>query len=60
MDCEAFKRELLAHLVRMASQPGWKAYAWQAANDHAQAHHCLFSDLPELLKQAMNSQKETK
>jgi hypothetical protein len=47
----------LAWYTRLASDPCWKSYAWQQANDLAQQHPCVFRDLPELLKAEMLRRK---
>lgn len=37
----------------LASQPGWKSYAWHQVNVFAQEHPSVFGSLPELLKAEM-------
>lgn len=47
----------LQHLVRLAKQPGWKAYAWQRAKDLDREETGLFRGIAEDLKAAMAGQK---
>jgi hypothetical protein len=58
MDFAAFKRELLAHYVSMASLPWAKAAAWHSVNDLAQRFPREFGDLPDLLTAAMRERSD--
>lgn len=53
MDFAAFKRELLAHYVSMASLPWAKAAAWHTVNELAANHPSEFGDLPQRLTDEM-------
>ena len=46
---------LLAHYVRLAKQPAWKAYAWHRVNEMAQDCPALFADFPQRLTAAMTA-----
>jgi len=39
--------------AHLASQPGWKAYSWEAAKQLAKDHPSVFWKLPDLLVEAM-------
>lgn len=53
MDFDAHKAEMLAHLIRMAQAPGFKAHSWHRAQQMASEHPKLYGDLPDRLKAAM-------
>lgn len=50
---QAYAEMMLEHLVGLAKEPGWKAYAWGAAKDYAAKNPEDFGDLPERLKERM-------
>ena len=52
-DQQAVKDKALAHLVAMASEPGWKEQAWHSAKALARDWPEMFGDLPEMLTQRM-------
>ena len=43
----------LQHLIRLAKQPGWKAYAWERAKTLHKEESGLFRGIAEDLKAAM-------
>jgi hypothetical protein len=55
MNFEQHVADQLAHLIRMAKEPGWKAWAWHRAK--AMARDCpeLYAGLPAALTAAMRS-----
>lgn len=46
---------LLAHYVRLAKQPAWKAYAWHRVNEMAKDCPALYADFPQRLTAAMTA-----
>ena len=55
MNFEAHVADQLAHLISMAGDPGWKAWAWHRAKALA-ASSPMYADVPRLLTAAMTSQ----
>ena len=49
----------LQHLIRLARQPGWKAYAWERAKVLHREESGLFRGIADDLKAAMAEQKTT-
>lgn len=49
----------LQHLIRLARQPGWKAYAWHRAKVLDAEETGLFRGIADDLKAAMAEQKTT-
>lgn len=45
----------LAHLVKLAREPGWKQYAWHRAKELGQDDSGLWAGLPQKLREAMAS-----
>jgi hypothetical protein len=56
VDWQASKAKTLAHLVTLASDPGWKDHAWFRAKELAREHPSLYGDVPDLLTAAMREQ----
>lgn len=48
----AFEQQL-QHLIRMAREPGWKAYAWQRAQELDADSSGLFTGIADALRAAM-------
>ena len=53
MDFETNKADLLAHYVKLAANPGWKAYVWARVNELADKHPQFYGDMPAKLTEAM-------
>lgn len=51
------RQKILDHLVRLAGDPGWKAYAWHAAKQFEQINPFDLKGLQEELKQRMTAEK---
>ena len=49
----------LQHLIRLAKQPGWKAYAWERAKTLHREESGLFRGIADDLKAVMAEQKTT-
>lgn len=41
---------LLAHYIDLASNPGWKRYAWDRVNQMATEQPAMWGQLPERMK----------
>lgn len=54
----AYRENLLARLMKLCREPGWKAYAWHAAKDYERLDPYELSGLQEELKQRMLAEKE--
>ncbi len=52
----AYERHL-AHLIRMAGEPGWKAYAWHRAQELDADRSGMWRGIAEALKTAMTRAK---
>jgi hypothetical protein len=52
------RKKILAHLVRLAETPGWKAYAWGAAKEFESINPHDLQGMQEALKQRMTAEKE--
>ena len=46
MNFETHVADTLAHLIRMAREPGWKGHAWHRAQALAKECPELYADLP--------------
>ena len=55
MTCTQFTTQL-QHLVMLAKQPGWKAYAWQRAQELDADPSGIWTGISEALTRAMNSE----
>lgn len=51
------REKILSRLVELALNPGWKAYAWNAAKDYERINPYDLSGLQEELKQRMLAEK---
>lgn len=54
---EHFDR-VLEHLVRLAQQPAWKAYAWGAAKEFESINPYDLHGMQDALKQRMTAEKD--
>lgn len=52
------RQKILDHLVRLARDPGWKAYAWHAAKDYERINPHDLKGLQQELKERMLKEKE--
>ena len=59
MPPSAHRKQILDHLIRMAGDPAWKAYAWHAAKNYEALNPFELSGIQEELKQHMQQQKGT-
>lgn len=59
-DGAALRQRVLEHLVKMAREPGWKAYAWHAAKHYEEINPQNLAGIQEELKQHMQQEKEQK
>lgn len=49
----------LAHLVSLAVDPGWKAYAWSRAKELENEDSGLWAGMSERLRQAVQEQQRS-
>ena len=47
----------LAHLIKLASNPGWKEYSWKKALELERCETGMWQGIAEALKQAMLARK---
>ena len=52
------RQQILDHLIRMASDPAWKAYAWHAAKHYEELNPGDLSGIQQELKKHMQQEKE--
>lgn len=55
---QAHRDAVLDHLVRLAQQPAWKAYAWGAAKEFESINPYDLHGMQDELKQRMVAEKE--
>lgn len=55
MDYEGHQARILAHYLRLARNPLWKAYAWARVQELALECPELYRALPQELTAAMNA-----
>ena len=53
------RQKILDHLVNLARDPAWKAYAWHAAKRYEELNPYDLKGLQQELKQRMTAEKET-
>lgn len=54
----SYADEILEHLVAMASDPGWKTYAWHAAKHYEELDPFRLQGMQERLKQRMQQEMQ--
>jgi len=47
------RQQALDHYTELASNPGWRDYAWKQVQAMAKENPAMYWDLPEKLKDAM-------
>jgi hypothetical protein len=52
LTCTLYQRQL-GHLINLAREPGWKAYAWQRAKDLSTDQSGMFAGISQALTEAM-------
>lgn len=56
-DFEAFKREQVAHLARLAREPGWKPYVKRECEEMARNFPHQFADMTELVRKELEKEQ---
>lgn len=52
--------QALEWYVKLAKQPGFKAYVWHRVNEMAQEWPSVYGALPDMLKEAMRDERTQK